>query len=509
MRTPILRRAPIVAGVCGLSAEKSRQMRAGTIALTLTTFVLSLVASTAQAAPTQVNVRIEGKTRTLFEGPIWTEGHDVHSSGSGGGSAAEDAEEHPCDGVNSLDPENTAPGPTPTAASFDAMELIGETEEMAGQWYPGFNDYFIKRWGSEEENAEHESKSWGVVVNNVYTNVGGCQYELHTGDEVLWIFNAFQSRPILALFAAGSHYTSGVRPLAATAELGRPFEVEVAAYDDDGEDKPPATPERTSKNTKPYAGAEVAPVQTSEKGFETVQRESAETVTTNSEGKASITFTTPGWHRIMAGSPLKPQTEEEIGRGAIPEEKAIRSNRLDVCVPATGQTGCGELPAEDQVRTPPRYEQKSAPESGTPGSEEVHEETHASSGGVTTVQASGSQSDNSSGSSSSGSSSTTKSPEAPVQNTTPTGVQLTDASINPTRLVLDLTAPGVATVKIARQSGKGHHRHLQTVKTITVRASKAGVLEVKLPRLAAGSYQVSISLTGAKTVVKTLTVSRR
>jgi hypothetical protein len=82
-------------------------------------------------------------------------------------------------------------------------------------------------------------------------------------------------------------------------------------------------------------------------------------------------------------------------------------------------------------------------------------------------------------------------------------------SISRGRLLLKFTAPGVATVKIVQLRGKGRHRRWQTVKTIVVKTSKIGAVEVKLPRLAAGSYRVSISLTGAKTVVKTLTVSRR
>jgi hypothetical protein len=82
-------------------------------------------------------------------------------------------------------------------------------------------------------------------------------------------------------------------------------------------------------------------------------------------------------------------------------------------------------------------------------------------------------------------------------------------SISPTRLLLKLTAPGVVTVKIARLLGKGHHRRWQTIKTIVVKASKAGALEITLPRLAAGSYRTSISLTGAKTVVKTIAVHRK
>ena len=37
-------------------------------------------AGVAGAAPREVNVRIEGKSETLFEGPILTEGHDVRAS---------------------------------------------------------------------------------------------------------------------------------------------------------------------------------------------------------------------------------------------------------------------------------------------------------------------------------------------------------------------------------------------------------------------------------------------
>ncbi len=424
----------------------------------------------------RVNVRIVGATKTLFEGPIWTEGHDVHSA-EPDGNAAEDIKEHSCDGINQLDPENVEPGPTPTAASVDAMELIGETEAMDGQWYPGFNDYFIKRWGSEEENAEHEGKSWGILVNNIYTDVGGCQWQLHDGDEVLWIYNAFHSRPILGLFAADEHYSSGTRPLTATAELGRPFEVEVDAYNDQGEGQPPATPERTASNTTPYEGAEVAPVETSAKGFETVQRESAETVSTNSEGKASITFTTPGWHRIMAGTPLRLQTQEEEEQGAIPEEEAIRSNRLDVCVPALGETGCGELPAEDQPRTPTRslHKNEEPPASPPPG------------GPPPTVS---------------------NAPQTPPSPGTPTVGPKTLARVNISgrQLKLAFTAAGKATILIARQSGRGRHRHWILTKRLTVRATKPGTIRIELPRLAPGVYRITVGSPDARSIMKTITV---
>jgi len=235
-----------------------------------TLIVVSLIlvtASVAQAMPTQLNVRIEGRSETLFEGPILTEGHDVEASS--------DTKERSCDGINVNDPENVTPGPTPTAAAADALSLIGETFD--GEWYPGFEDYLIKRWGPDkEENGE----SWGLVVNNVFTNVGGCQYQLSSGGEVLWVYNAFQHRPFLALYPAGDN--SGARPLTATAELDKPFEVELLAYEDDAEDKPPAVPARTG-SVAYKEGADVSPVQTAANGFETVETQSAATVVNAAE----------------------------------------------------------------------------------------------------------------------------------------------------------------------------------------------------------------------------------
>jgi hypothetical protein len=310
MRTSTLRLAPIAAGACALLATAAAH-----------------AAPAAQATPTQVNVRIEGKSETLFEGPILTEGHEIEASS--------DTQQRPCDGINPNDPENTTPGPTPTAASVDAMSLLGETFD--GRWYGGYDDYFITRWGPDREE---QGMSWGVLVNNVFTDVGGCQYELRAGDEVLWAYNAFASKPFLALLPVAAGYTSGTRPLTATAELSKPFEVEVLDYSDDKEDVPPATSERTG--SAPYADADVSPVQTSVKGFEKVETTNPETVTTEADGRVSITFTTPGWHRIKATA---------VNAGG--EESAIRSNRLDVCVPEAGASGCGEPPAEDQVRIPP------------------------------------------------------------------------------------------------------------------------------------------------------------
>lgn len=300
-------------------------MRSSLATLAIAFLSALLLAAVAEAAPTQVKVRVEGKTRTLFEGPILADVHRVKATG--------DSRWRRCDGVSAAVPQNKVPGVVPTSVTSDAMRIIGES--FGAQWSNQIEDYLLERWGPDTED-EAAAEYWGVLVNNVFTSVGGCQYQLDGGDEVLWVYDAFEGRPRLALYPAG--YAGGAEPLAATATLNQPFEVEVGTWDGYNEGQPPATPGRTSDS---YAGAEVAPVTTDVQGFQEVDVASPQTVVSAGDGKASITFTTPGWHRIKATD------------GVAGAETAVRSNRLDVCVPQPPATGCGALPGDDQVRTPP------------------------------------------------------------------------------------------------------------------------------------------------------------
>lgn len=313
-------------------------MRTLIAAFTVAFLFTAFAVPAAWAAPTVVNVRIEGRSETLFEGPVLSEGHNV--------KAFSDTEPHRCDGVNNG--KHPTPGPTPTAASVDAMSIVDEGFD--GIWYPGYDDYFITGWGPGGQNATL-GEYWGLLVNNVYTNVGGCQYQVDGGDEVLWAYDAFKKKPLLALFPAG--YTGGSRPLTTGAELGQPFEVEVDAYEDDAEGVPPAGPERTGAN--PFEGAEVAPVEIGTGGFEKVDTASPSTVETDAAGRAEIDFAETGWNRIKA---------TVAGSGG--DESAIRSNRLDVCViDPPAKTDCGPLPPDDLARTPPAEVEE--PGSGNPG----------------------------------------------------------------------------------------------------------------------------------------------
>lgn len=313
-------------------------MRTLIAAFSAVLLITVLAVPVARAAPTEVSVRIEGRTETLFEGPVLTEGHAVRASS--------DTTPHRCDGVNNG--KHPTPGPTPTAASVDAMRIAGEGFD--GNWYPGYDDYFITRWGPDGQNATL-GEYWGLLVNNVYTNIGGCQYQVDGGDEVLWTYDAFKERPLLALFPVG--YSGGSRPLTATAELGQPFEVEVDAYADDAEGVPPASPERAEAS--PFEGAEVAPVVTGAGGYERVDAAGAATVETGADGKAGVNFTETGWNRIKA---------TVTGPGG--EESVIRSNRLDVCViDPPSKSDCGPPPSDDLARTPPAEVEEPGP--GSPG----------------------------------------------------------------------------------------------------------------------------------------------
>ncbi len=300
--------------------------------------ILCVVASVAAAAPTSVNVRIEGKEETLFEKTIPVSVHKV--------KASSDTEERDCDGINPLDPENVVPAVTPTLASAEAMSSIGESFD--GQWYEGFGDYFITRWGPDSQDPV-AGAYWGILVNEIYTSVGGCQFQLDEDDEVLWIWDAFKGRPTLALYPEAAHYTVGPRPTRAIAQLGQPFAVEVVSFPDGGEGIPGDRPARAGSS--PYAGAEVAPVTVDAKGFQRVDTASPQTVATDAQGRATLVFSEPGVHRIKA-------TVGEPGA----EETVVRSNGLEVCVPAAFGD-CGESrPAADPPAPSP-----SGPAAPAPG----------------------------------------------------------------------------------------------------------------------------------------------
>jgi hypothetical protein len=320
-------------------------MRTAIATLVVAFTATAIFAAAAPAAPTEINLRIEGRTETLFEGPILTEGHNVRAAGDSKAPAAG----RRCNGLN--DNAHPTPGPTPTAAGADAMAIVGEGFD--GDWYAApFEDYFITQWGPDRQ-SNAAAEYWGLVVNDVFTSVGGCQYQLAGGDEVLWVYDAFNNRPRLLLYPGD--YSGGAVRLSAEAQLGVPFAVEVDAWSGFNEGAPSNPPPRSSEA---FAGAEVAPVVESAKGFEDIDTGSPVAAPTGADGRTTITFDAPGWQRIKA-------TRIVAGK-----ETVIRSNRLDVCVVATLGEGCGPLPPDDAARVPPSEGTAGPePEAPLPGSE--------------------------------------------------------------------------------------------------------------------------------------------
>ena len=162
------------------------------------------LAAPAQAgpSPTVVTVRVEGATSTLFEGPVFTDGHAV-TTASGG-------TQH-CDGTNNG--ANPSPGPAATAALDDAAELGGFTWD--GTFFPAFDDYLVTRVGPDTQTS---TAFWGIVRNFQLTPTGGCQQRVGLGDQLVFAFDAFSKSHFLRL--TGPKVTLVGQPITVTVTDG-------------------------------------------------------------------------------------------------------------------------------------------------------------------------------------------------------------------------------------------------------------------------------------------------
>src|SRR3954465_15048790 len=155
--------------------------RIGTLAVLTAALAL---APAAQAAPTKVKVRVEGATKTLFEGAVTTDAHPVDG---GDGSGA-----HTCDGTNGG--ASTVPGPTATGALDDATKVGNLT--WSGSYDSSFSDFIVSKIGPD---AASSTAFWGVAVQWKSLEVGGCQFKVSPGEEVLWAYDLFSKKHILRL----------------------------------------------------------------------------------------------------------------------------------------------------------------------------------------------------------------------------------------------------------------------------------------------------------------------
>src|SRR4051794_2175424 len=237
------------------------------------------------AAPVTVNLRVEGATQTLYEGLVTTDAKTLTKDATG---------PHPCDGTNAG--KNPTPGPTMTGAMDDGVAAAGLT--WAGTWDDGFGDFFIDRIGPDTSQSTPPFTSWGYLLNWTFSSVGGCQQQVHTGDDVLFAYSTYPD-PFLRLTGAPSR-----------AATGESFQVTVDQNDGSG-------------NRTPAAGASVAGA------------------TTDAAGRATLSFADPGQHAFKAT-----------------RSNSVRSNAATVCVYIPGSGDCGS----DKPAGTPVDEQSPAPQ---------------------------------------------------------------------------------------------------------------------------------------------------
>jgi hypothetical protein len=196
---------------------------------TLAVLTAALACAPAHAAPATVKLRVEGKTKTIFEGKVRTNGQPVTGDETG---------PHTCDGTNGG--ANPTPGPTATGALATAAEAGSFT--LDASWSDDFQDFSVSRIGPDEQDLE-ASQFWGVGVNGQSLQVGGCQYQVKTGDEVLWAYDLFNKKHIL--LASGARKT----------RVGRAYRVAV----------------RDGQDGTPVQGAVVGGEKTNAKGIATLR----------------------------------------------------------------------------------------------------------------------------------------------------------------------------------------------------------------------------------------------
>ena len=139
--------------------------------------VAALLPSTAAAAPVTVDLRIEGPTRTLFEGPVTTDVRQFRFTGESTG--------HTCDGTAAIGGPSPTPVPTRGAVVAQAAETTPFT--IAGT-FGQFGASFTSIAGESVAFDMATSKFLAEYVNGQFASLGACADEAHTGDDALFAY---------------------------------------------------------------------------------------------------------------------------------------------------------------------------------------------------------------------------------------------------------------------------------------------------------------------------------
>ncbi|MDX6678075.1 MAG: hypothetical protein QOE31_2127, partial [Solirubrobacteraceae bacterium] len=139
----------------------------------------------AAAAPVTVDLRIEGKTRTLYEGAVTT---DIRSVDLGDGSGS-----HACDGTSN--PATPVPGPTRGAAFMTAAQGPG------GFTFTGTYSFDMQFTLIAGDNVAYDAGTGEFLAeykNGQFASFGSCGDQIANGDKVLYAY-ATGSEQLLVL----------------------------------------------------------------------------------------------------------------------------------------------------------------------------------------------------------------------------------------------------------------------------------------------------------------------
>jgi hypothetical protein len=137
----------------------------------------ALLPAAAVAAPVTVDLRIEGPTRTLFEGPVTTDVRPFKFTNESTG--------HQCDGTAALGGSSPTPVPTRGAVIAQAAETTPfQLEGTFGQ----FGASFTKIAGESVAFDPNTTRFLAEYENGVFAQLGACADDSRTGDHVLFAY---------------------------------------------------------------------------------------------------------------------------------------------------------------------------------------------------------------------------------------------------------------------------------------------------------------------------------
>ena len=173
---------------------------------------LGLLAPAAAHAAVPVNLRVEGPTRTVFEGRVTVPVHAFRFTGQ--------KASHECDGV----PQGTQKSPVPTRGGAIAVAAERFGFALKGSWSDSFGSPTFTRVGSQKVTYDAGTQRYlAEFVDGAASQLGSCAERVHRGDDVLFAYST-GSEPLLALSGGAARLAPGATRTVRVTAGGTPVE---------------------------------------------------------------------------------------------------------------------------------------------------------------------------------------------------------------------------------------------------------------------------------------------